>query len=182
MSYQAQDRYDEPLFDSDEVCCEICGEACTLHGDNNYCDVCQERIDREEQEAETVRLIFQRYSELKSVRLLKQDLDRRGLVSKIRIGKDGLRMGGKGYSRGKLYKLLSNPIYIGEIRHLQTCHPGLHEAIIDRDTWKLTQQLLARHAIRGEVGSGQQTSPLAHKLIDESGQALTPTHAVKNRL
>src|SRR5579862_9556773 len=106
----------------------------------------------DEQEAETVRLIFKRYNELRSVRLLKEDLDRRGLVSKIRIGKDGLRMGGKGYSRGKLYKLLSNPIYIGEIRHLQTCHPGLHEAIIDRDTWNLTQQLLARHAIRGEVG------------------------------
>ena len=55
MSYQAQDRYDEPLFEIDEVCCEICGKACTLHGDNNWCDVCQERIDREEQEAETVR-------------------------------------------------------------------------------------------------------------------------------
>src|ERR1700689_564734 len=69
----------------------------------------------DEQEAETVRLIFRRYSELKSVRLLKQDLDRRGLVSKVRTGRNGHQMGGKTYSRGKLYKLLSNPIYKGEI-------------------------------------------------------------------
>lgn len=55
MSYQPGDRFDEPLFDSDEVCCEICGEACTLHGDNNWCDACQAKVDREEQEAETVR-------------------------------------------------------------------------------------------------------------------------------
>ena len=135
----------------------------------------------DESEADTVRLIFRRYNELRSVRLLKEDLDRRGLVSKIRIGKDGLRMGGKGYSRGKLYKLLSNPIYVGQIRHLQTCHPGLHEAIVDPDTWNRTQQLLAQHATHRPDGTGNPSaSPLARKLIDENGQALTPTHAVKN--
>lgn len=35
------------------------------------------------------------------------------------------------FSRGALYELLSNPIYIGEIRYKGVCHPGLHEAIID---------------------------------------------------
>jgi site-specific DNA recombinase len=137
----------------------------------------------DEVEAETVRWIFQRYNQLKSVRLLKEDLDRRGLVSKIRIGKHGGRMGGKEYSRGKLYKLLANPIYVGEIRHLQTSHPGLHEAIIDRDIWNRTQQLLAQQAVRRPeaTGSGNtNASPLARKLIDETGQALTPTHALKN--
>src|SRR5271166_5525723 len=74
-------------------------------------------IDR--QEVATVRLIFRRYNGLKSVRLLKQDLDRRGLVSKTRTGKNGLEMGGKSYSRGKLYKLLSNPTYVGQIKHLE---------------------------------------------------------------
>ena len=33
------------------------------------------RLVIDEEEAETVRLIFRRYTELKSVRLLKQDLD-----------------------------------------------------------------------------------------------------------
>ena len=132
-------------------------------------------------EAETVRLIFRRYNELKSVRRLKEDLDRRGLVSKVRIGKNGLTMGGKAYSRGKLYKLLSNPIYIGEIRHLKTRHAGLHEAIIDRELWDKTQQLLVQHTVRSAHGSGRPaTSPLAGKLIDEKGIALTATHAVKN--
>src|SRR5580704_1447297 len=37
-------------------------------------------------EADTVRHIFQRYIELGSVRLLKEDLDRDGLRSKLRIG------------------------------------------------------------------------------------------------
>ena len=139
------------------------------------------RLVIDEQEAETVRLIFKRYNELRSVRLLKEDLDRRSLVSKVRIGKNGLQMGGKTYSRGKLYKLLSNPIYIGEIRHLKNCHLGQHEAIIGRDLWDRTQQLLAKHAVRRTGGPGKpNASPLAGKLINEQGQALTPTHAVKN--
>ena len=140
-------------------------------------------LEIDPKEAETVQLIFERYLQLKSVRLLKEDLDNRGLVSKTRIGKNGLKMGGKAYSRGKLYKMLSNPIYIGEIRHLDTCHPGLHPPIIDRDTWEKTQQTLAQHTVRGAGETAKaNASPLAGKLIDETGQALTPTHAVKKGL
>jgi len=40
-------------------------------------------------EAEIVKGIFQRYLELGSVRLLKDDLDRRGIVSKVRISRNG---------------------------------------------------------------------------------------------
>ena len=135
----------------------------------------------DEEEAETVRLIFRRYNELRSVRLLKQDLDRRGLVSKVRIGRNGLKLGGKAYSRGKLYKLLSNPIYKGEIRHLKLCHPGQHQPVVDRGLWDKTQRLLAEHTVRGVNGGGRPNpSPLAGRLFDESAQPLTPTHSVKN--
>jgi len=138
------------------------------------------RLVIDQQEVATVRLIFRRYNELKSVRLLKEDLDRRGLLSKVRMGKNGLQLGGKAYSRGKLYKLLSNPIYKGEIRHLKTCHPGQHQPIIDSGLWEQTQQLLARHAVRRTNGSEKPSaSPLAGRLFDEHGQTLTSTHTVK---
>jgi DNA invertase Pin-like site-specific DNA recombinase len=68
-------------------------------------------------EVETVRNIFQRYGELGSVRLLKDELDRRGIRSKHRVAKSGVRSGGQSFSRGALYTLLGNPIYIGEVRH-----------------------------------------------------------------
>jgi hypothetical protein len=35
---------------------------------------------------------------------------------------------------------LSNPIYVGEIRHKDLCHPGQHEPILDRELWERTQQ------------------------------------------
>ena len=89
-------------------------------------------------------------------------------------------MGGKSYSRGKLYNLLSNPIYKGEIRHLKACHPGQHEAIIDTELWDQTQRLLAEHAVRGaNENRDPNRSPLSGRLFDECVRALTPTHTVR---
>lgn len=47
-------------------------------------DVPDRKLVINEQEAQTVRHIFQRYVELGSVRLLKEDLNRHGIVSKKR--------------------------------------------------------------------------------------------------
>ncbi len=61
-----------------------------------------------ESEAETVRHIFRRYTELKSVRLLQTTLDAAGVVSKKRIVANGCVVGGNGLARGALYLMLQN--------------------------------------------------------------------------
>ena len=94
------------------------------------------------EEAETVRLIFNRYQQLGSVRRLKDELDRKGIRSKQRIHGNGSHSGGQPFSRGALYALLSNPIYIGEIAHKGARYPGQHQAILDRETWDSAQDQL----------------------------------------
>ena len=83
-----------------------------------------------EAEAATVRRIFTRYCELGSVRLLKEELDRNGVRSKIRVSKNGVESGGQAFSRGALYTLLRNPIYVGEIRHKGVRHLDQHALIV----------------------------------------------------
>ena len=95
-----------------------------------------------------------------------------------RVAKNGNRSGGNSFFRGALYELLSNPIYIGEIRHKGVHHPGLHEPIVDRELWDATQLLLRSHAA-GRVPRATTPSPLTGRIFDESGQSLTPSHAVK---
>ena len=143
-------------------------------------NVCDHRIVIDEREAETVRYIFQRYQELGSVRLVKEDLDSRGVVSKRRTSKTGIESGGHSFSRGALYALLSNPIYVGEIRHKNLRHSGQHQAIVDRAVWELTQQQLQQHRVRTKNhGASLEKSPLTGRLVDENGNALTPSHARK---
>ena len=133
-----------------------------------------------EAEATTVRHIFTRYCELGSVRLLKEELDRIGVRSKIRVSKDGVESGGQAFSRGALYTLLRNPIYVGEIRHKGVCHPGQHAPIVDRAMWDKVAQLLLEHSTGcGARSSSTKSCVLIGKLFDESGEGLTPSHAVK---
>ena len=133
-----------------------------------------------EAEATTVRHIFTRYCELGSVRLLTEELDRLGVRSKIRVSKAGVESGGQAFSRGALYTLLRNPIYVGEIRHKGVCHPGQHAPIIERAMWDKVAQLLRGHSTgRGARNSGTKSCVLMGKLFDQSGAGLTPSHAVK---
>jgi site-specific DNA recombinase len=143
-------------------------------------DVHERRLVVNQPEAEVVRGIFRRYGELGCVRLLMEDLNRRGIRSKVRVAKNGRKSGGNPFSRGALYELLSNPIYIGEIRHKGVCNPGLHESIVDRELWDKTQQLLRSRAVRRTPRTMKSAaSPLTGKLFDESGLSLTPSHAVR---
>src|SRR5262249_3363760 len=138
-------------------------------------------VNREE--ARTVQHIFERYLELGSVRLLKQDLDARGITSPVKGAKNGHHRGGKPFSRGGLYHLLSNPVFIGEIRHKQERYPGQHEGIVQRELWEQVQQRLRERTARRSVSSGSATprSPLGGKLFDETGEPLLVQGAAKGR-
>src|SRR5262249_57457360 len=82
-------------------------------------------------EAETVRSIFRRYAELGSVRLLKQELEARGIKSKSWTSASGRLIGGKAFSRGALYLMLQNRLYRGEGVHKGNSHPGEHTPSLD---------------------------------------------------
>ena len=142
-------------------------------------DVSGHRLVINPAEAETVKGIFQRYLELRSVRLLKDDLDRRGIISKIRLSRNGNRSGGKAFSRGALYELLSNPVYIGEIRHRKERHPGQHEPIMDRELWERAQRQRDQAARCRTRATKAGPSPLAGKLFDEDGECLYVAGAAK---
>ena len=125
-------------------------------------DLRERKLEVNHDEARTIRHIFERYLELGSVRLLRKDLGGRGIVSAVKASRNGKCRGGKPFSRGALYCLLSNSVYIDEIRHKQERHPGQHEGIVSRALWERVQERLRERAPRRGEGSKTQTpqSPL----------------------
>jgi len=131
-------------------------------------------------EAETVRHIFRRYTELKSVRELKEDLDSAGIVSKVRTASDGSRYGGQPIARGALYLMLQNRIYRGEIVHTGKSYPGEHEAIVDEALWNKVQAILSKNRVdRANGTTGSEPHLLTGILFDAQGGRMSPTHANK---
>ena len=132
-------------------------------------------------EAETVRTVFRLYLEHGNVRLVKEQADRLSLTTKVRVAVDGRMQGGRPLSRGYIYKLLGNPLYVGRIAHEGKTYEGLHDAIVDAETWDAVRAKLAANACERRSGTrASDPSPLKGKLFDEAGAPLTPCHTVKS--
>jgi hypothetical protein len=144
-------------------------------------DAVNRKLNIHEEEAKTVRQLFDLYLKLGSVRQLQQECQRRGLRTKLRTMLDGRQSGLTAFSRGHLYRILSNPIYIGRIPHKSRSYEGEHDAIIDAETWARVQTHLAMNAgrKRGRVNS-KHPSLLSGLLVTAEGVSFTPSHAVNH--
>ena len=121
-------------------------------------------------EAAAVRRIFGRYAELGAVRLLRQRLAAEGITGKS----------GSAFSRGALFYLLQNRLYLGEIVHKENIYAGEHAAIVDADLWQQVQAGLADHRHDRQPGlPAANPSLLAGLVFDSDGQPMTATHAKK---
>jgi site-specific DNA recombinase len=132
-----------------------------------------------EEHAAFIRDLFRRYLEIGSVVRLKAILDQEDARLPLRIDGTGKTIGGGVISRGHLYKILSNPIYLGRLTHKGQAHDGLHDPIVDPETWDRVQRLFAEHATH-QAGSRQDSDALlAGKLFDDRGNRMSPSHAAK---
>jgi hypothetical protein len=129
-------------------------------------------------QAERVRAIFRLYLELGCVGRLKLELDRRAWLTPQRQGRRP--GGGRAFTRGHLYRLLANPIYIGQITHKGVPFPGQHPGIIDADLWQAVQERLKAN-LNGHRNrtNASHANLLAGLTFDDQGRRLAPTHATK---
>jgi DNA invertase Pin-like site-specific DNA recombinase len=132
-------------------------------------------------EAEIVRRIYRRYLELGCVRKLMNDLKAKGIRSKRRVSHAGRASGGFLYSRGALYDILRNRLYLGEIAHRGAVYAGEQETIVSKESWDKVQALLEAKGQARRVGlKAKAPSLLAGLLYDEKGYRFTPLHSTKS--
>lgn len=133
-----------------------------------------------EDEAQTIRLIYELYLQRRNVRLVKAALDAKGIVTRRRTMKSGKVTGGTSFSRGHIYRILTNPIYAGRIQHKETVYKGEHAAIIALPIWEQVQTALKDNAVkRSTEGNSKSPALLAGLLIDHEENQLVPHHANK---
>ncbi len=134
------------------------------------------RLVIERSEADVVQRVFRLYLEIGSVPRLKERIDASGWVTPKRERRDG-QSGGKPFSIGHLYWILSNRLYAGDVHHRGQTWPGQHEPIVTRELWDEVQQKLADNEVKAERKS--RATLLTGILFDETGDRLSPSHATK---
>jgi DNA invertase Pin-like site-specific DNA recombinase len=134
-----------------------------------------------ETEAVTVQTISDLFLKLKNVGRVQAELMRLNLTTKPYETPRGRAVGGLSFARGHIYKILSNPLYIGEIEHGGVRYPGQHPPLIDRKKWDAVQaQLAANHHENRSRTNAKSKSLLAGLIYDDAGNRLVSSHATKN--
>lgn len=135
-----------------------------------------------EDHAALIREIYRRYLATGNVRQVAEQLAVESIGTPIRTTITGRDFGGVPFSRGQLYKILGNPIYVGDIAHQGKLHKGLHPPVIERDSWERVQLLMTEH-VRGEKQTYMPNrSLLAGLIIDDKREPLVATHATKKQI
>jgi len=133
-----------------------------------------------QEEADRVKTLFELYDQHGCLRSVEREALKLKLRSKRQVYKTGRVAGDKSFSRGQIYQILRNPIYLGLIRHKDQTWPGQHEAIIDESLWDRVQEKLIAASQRKRGGSSSEAQAiLTGKLFDETGDRLTPTSTIR---
>ena len=115
-----------------------------------------------------IQIIFGKYLELKSVAKLKFYLDE----NEVHTRSD------KKFSKGNLYHLLSNKVYIGKITKDNNIYEGKHDAIISTEIFNQVQKLLQANSICTPTTKRKSSNALLQgKIFDDKGNYFSPSRS-----
>jgi len=133
-------------------------------------DVKDRKLVVNEEEAATVRGIFERFVEVGSATVLARELRRKGVRNKQ----------GTLVDKGYLYRVLVNRVYRGDAVHKGKAYPGEHQAIIDEQLWDQVHAILRQNPRKRANNTRAQAPALLKGLIfTATGAAMTPSSTKK---
>jgi site-specific DNA recombinase len=113
----------------------------------------------DEEKVEHIRWAFQTYATGQwSILTLRDELEVRGLKSRSTLKYVGTRL-----NNSQVHRLLSNPYYMGKVRHREIIYDGAHQPLVDAETWHLVQDILAGRRIAGDRSAAH---PLPQRLLE----------------
>ena len=131
-------------------------------------------------EAETVRVIFAKFVEARSVPSTLLWAHEQGLTTKLRQ-RQGRAFGGAQFHYGALRCLLSNRTYVGEIAHKGKIHQGQHEPIVERELFDQAQAIIASLSTEAMRQPRLVSASLLQGLIvDRYGRTMGPAHTTRS--
>jgi site-specific DNA recombinase len=116
-------------------------------------------------EAAHVRAIFAMYLDKGSLLPVVQELQTRGWQNKAWATRSGKLRGGNAFDKCSLYGLLTNPIYIGKIRHKTDLYDGEHEAIVPAEQFRKVQAMLQHNGRTGGIEVRNRYGALLKRLL-----------------
>jgi site-specific DNA recombinase len=94
-----------------------------------------------------------------------REIDRRVWRTKQWVTRKGVLEGGQPFTKGRLFRLLTNPIYIGKIDFKNQTYDGEHDAIVGVSAWEDIQHILQQNGRNGGADVRSTDSALLKGLV-----------------
>ena len=147
-------------------------------------DLKDKQLVPNEQEAKTVRLIFQKYLEFGNIMAVAEWMNAQGYRSKRWKTKKGEERGGKPFSHSSILKILSNPLYVGKMPHFtaKKVYPGKQPALVSQEVFEAVQAKVGnyKNGLREYREYIRKETLMADKLFDDIGNPYKLTSTTKN--
>src|SRR5215207_5017155 len=145
-------------------------------------EVRERKLVVREDEAQTVRLIFERYLALGSLPAPQRELRERGIVTRRRTLSSGRTIGSVPLTNGPLAHILRNRVYLGELNHKGASYPGEHAAIVTRALFDAVQEKLTANRNGAKVRRAASAALLIGRIFDDRAHPMTPSTAKKGSI
>lgn len=116
-------------------------------------------------EAKRVRTVFDLYLRHEKLIPVVQELERRGWSTKAWKTRKGQARGGRPFDKNGLFKMLTNPVYLGKVKYRDELHAGEHSGIVDEQIWQRTQTILHRNGRNGGAAVKNKYGALLRGLV-----------------
>ena len=132
-------------------------------------------------EAAQVRSIFDLYLTHEAVLPVVEEVARRGWHGKRWQTRKAGERGGKPLDRPGVYRVLTNPAYMGKVKYKDEVHAGEHVGIVDPVTFERVQALLRRNGRTGGAIVRQRGGALLQGLLrcGPCASAMSPTFTTR---
>jgi len=132
-------------------------------------------------EAAQVRTIFDVYLETGSLLPTVRELEKQNIRTKRWTTKSGKVRGGKPFDKPNLHNLLTNVIYLGQVRYREEIYEGEHAGIIERETFENVQRRLQQNSRDADSPTRNRSHALLGGLLRclPCDCAMIPAHTSK---
>lgn len=118
--------------------------------------------------SKTVKLIFEKYLEYKSIAKVKEYLKEHNLKT----------VSGRDFFKGHLYSLIQNKTYLGLIVHKGNIYDGEHPGIIENELFDSVQRQIQLNRVNRYSEHNEKTNALLlGKIFDDNNNRMTTTHS-----
>ena len=136
-----------------------------------------------EEEAKTVKLIFEKYIELASYRKVAQCMNDLGYCTKRHTSKNATKIGGIKFIDTSISRVVQNPVYLGKISYKGEVYSANHKPIISEELFNHVQEIRKENGRRrGSLKKENKHNFLLEGLLwcGECNSQLTPSWSRKN--